>query len=428
MFTTEEINVLSTIGGMFGVAIGNAMLYDRVRSNLTQLAYLNEVGGALTASLDLEHVLQIIMGGITSLIGVERASIFLIDETTGDLVLEYNLGGGEGIRLPAPWPGIAGWIATHGKPIIVNDVRSDPRFLSDIDTATQFDTRSILGAPLKIEDRVIGAIEVLNKQNDPFTEEDRDLLVGFSKWAATALYNARLYQELDDAKERLAGAEAIAVMSDMALNLTHRLNNRISVARIDATRIQSKCQDELTNPYLADKVERIRRVTAESLNIIRRIREPFEMADVEPVDVSDCLAEALGAFQLDSDIKLVENYQHDLPPVMASREKLVETFCHVIGNALDAMSSDELGQLRLWTRQRPDRLVEVIVADDGPGISYEVQTHVFEPFFTTKGTERGGLGLGLWLTRMYVSRLGGQVKLDSTPGQGTTVSIRLPAA
>ncbi len=427
-FTIEEINALSTIGGMFGVAVGNAMLYDRVRSNLTQLAYLNEVGGALTASLDLEHVLQIIMEGVTSLIGVERASIFLIDETTGDLVLEYNLGGGEGIRLPAPWSGIAGWIATRGIPIIVNDVRSDPRFLSDVDTATQFDTRSILGAPLKIEDRIIGAIEMLNKKNDPFTEEDRDLLVGFSKWAATALHNARLYQELDEAKERLAGAEAIAVMSDMALNLTHRLNNRISVARIDATRIQKKCQDELHNPYLAEKVERIRRVTAESLNIIRRIREPFEMADVEPVDVSDCLVEALSTFQPDSGIRVVENYQQDLPLVMATREKLVEIFCHIIGNAFDAMAAEETGRMRLWTRQRPDRLVEVIVADDGPGIPQEVQAHIFEPFFTTKGTEGGGLGLGLWLTRMYVSRLGGQVKLDSTLGRGTTISIRLPSA
>jgi signal transduction histidine kinase len=367
------------------------------------------------------------MEGVTSLIGVERASIFLIDETTGDLVLEYSLGGGEAIRLPAPWLGIVGWIAIHGTPIIANDVRRDPHFLPDIDATTQFDTRSILGAPLKLDDRVIGAIEMLNKRAGPFTETDRDLLVGFSKWAAIALHNARLYRELDEAKEKLVSAEAIAVMSDMALNLTHRLNNRISVARVDATRIQAKCQDELHNPYLAQKVERIRRVTAESLDIIRRIREPFEKADLEPVNVSECLAESLGTFQLEPGIEVVESYQHNLPQVMATREKLVEIFCHVISNALDAIALGEAGQLRLWTRHRPDRLVEVIIADDGPGIPLEVQAHIFEPFFTTKRGEGGGLGLGLWLTRVYVGRLGGQVRLDSTPGRGTTVSVRLPA-
>ncbi len=424
-FTSEQIAVLSAIGGMFGVAVENARLYEKVRSNLIQLTYLNEVGGALTASLDLEQVLQIIMQGVTSLVGVERASIFLVDETTGDLVLEYSVGGHESIRLPAPWPGIVGWITVHGTPIIANDVQHDPRFLPDIDTATQFETRSILGAPLKLDERVIGAIEMLNKLDGPFTEKDRDLLVGFSKWAAIALNNARLYRELDEATERLSSAEAVAVMGDMALNLTHRLNNRISIARVDATRIQSKCQDELRNPYLAQKVERIQQVATESLAIIRRIREPFEMADVEPLDASSCLAEALSTSQVKPGIEVVQSYQDDLPPVMAAREKLIETFCHVISNALEAIG--ETGQLRLCTRSLPDGLLEIIIADDGPGIPPEVQAHIFELGYTTK-TDQGGMGLGLWWTRVYVTRLGGQVVLDSTLGQGTAVSIRLPAA
>jgi signal transduction histidine kinase len=265
---------------------------------------------------------------------------------------------------------------------------------------------------------------MLNKTSGPFTENDCEMLVGFSKWAAIALYNARLYRELDDAKERLGAAEAVAVMSDMALNLTHRLNNRISVARVDATRIQAKCKDELRNPYLAEKVEQIRHVTADSLNIIRRIREPFEMADLESVNMATCLTKALNTFQLESGIRVVKNFQPDVPPIMATEEKLVETFCHIIGNALDAMRDN--GQLRLWVRHRPDKLVEATVADDGPGIPPEILDHIFEPFFTTKGSEGRGLGLGLWLTRIYISRLGGQVKLDSAPGRGTTVTIRLP--
>jgi GAF domain-containing protein len=444
-FTDRDMALLSAFATSATVAIENARLFAEARQ-ARELRALNEIGSALTASLDLDHVLQIVMEGITSLISVERASIFLVDETSGDLVLEYGLGGEEAIavhnrwlsaadrergvmiRLPAPWPGIVGWITRHGLPVAANEVRRDPRFLPDIDAITHFDTRSILGAPLGFDDRIIGAIELLNKRDGPFTTKERDLLVAFSKWAAIALHNARLYRELDEAKARLASAEAIAVMSDMALNMTHRLNNRISAARIAAARIESKCQAELRNPYLAQKVDQIRRVTAESLNIIRRIRQPFEVADLEPVDVSDCLAEALSTFRLKPDIKLIASYQPELPQVMATPEKLIETFCQVIGNALDAIAAKEAGQLRIETHQRPGRLVEVIVADDGAGIPPEVQAHVFEPFFTTKEPEAGGLGLGLWLTRIYVGRLGGQVKLDSTPGQGTTVRIQLPAA
>jgi signal transduction histidine kinase len=425
-FTSEQIDTLSTIGGMFGVAVENARLYEEVRANLMQLAYLNEVGGALTASLDLGQVMQVIMDGVNSLIGVERVSIFLIDGTTDDLVLEYSADVRETIRLPAPWPGIAGWIATHDQPAIVNDVHADARFLSDIDAITQFDTRSILGVPLKLDDRVIGVIEALNKLEGEFTPKDCDLLADFSKWAAIALHNARLYHELDDATERLASAEAIAVMGDMALNLLHKLSNRIAIARINANRIQKKCKDELSNPYLAEKIAEIYRVADESLTIIRRIREPFERAETESLNVADCLAEALERFELEPGIEVTRRFQPDLPPVMAARDKLIEAFCHIIGNALEALG--EKGHVWLSTRRRLDGLVEVVIADDGPGIPPEVQTRLFELCVTTKSPDEGNLGLGLWWTRTYVGRLGGQVKLSSTPRRGTVVSIRLPSA
>jgi GAF domain-containing protein len=425
-FTVEEREMLSAIGGMFGVAVENARLYEEVRSNLMQLAYFNEVGGALTASLDLEQVLQIIMEAVTSLIGVERASIFLIDEASDDLVLEYSADVREMIRLSAPWPGIAGWIATHDASVIANDVRSDPRFLPDIDAITQFDTRSIMGAPLKLDDRVIGVIEVLNKMEGPFTKKDRDLLVDFSKWAAIALHNARLYWELDEAKGRLASAEALAEMAEMALNLTHELSNRVSIIPPTVDRIQAKCEQELNNPYLEEKLEMIKRVASEGRTIIGRIREPFEVADEEPVNVSDCLAEALCRFQTKPGIKVVERYQPHLPPVMAAREKLIQALCHIIGNALDALNESEKGQLWLSTRRRLDGLVEAVIADDGPGTPPEILADPFVLRRTTK-REKGGLGLGLWWTHIYVRRLGGQVKLQSTTGHGTVVSIRLPA-
>jgi len=426
-FTREEIDLLSAIGGMFGVAVENARLYEEVRSNLMQLAYFNEVGGALTASLDLGQVLQIIMEGVTSLIGVERVSIFLIDEDTHELVLEYSIGGHESIRLSPPWSGIVGWIASHNTPTTANNVGRDPRFLPDIDTTTQFDTRSILGAPLRIDDRVIGVIEVLNKVDGPFTEKDQALLVDFSKWAAIALHNARLYRELDEAKGRLASAEAVAEMSEMALNLTHELSNRISIIPPTVNRIQAKCQDELNNPYLRKKLEVIGRVASEGRTIMRRIRGPFEVADEEPVTVSDCLAQALNTFQISPAIKVVESYQAGLPPVMADRQKLVQAFCHIIGNALDALDEREKGRLWLSTRRRLDGLVETVIADDGPGIPVEVLEDPFVLRRTAK-KETGGLGLGLWWTHIYVRRLGGQVKLLSSRGQGTVVSIRLPVA
>jgi two-component system NtrC family sensor kinase len=189
--------------------------------------------------------------------------------------------------------------------------------------------------------------------------------------------------------------------------------------------IQNKCQTELQNAYLREKLETIRSRAEESLDIIRSIRDPLVVAEEEPVDVSECLGEALHSFQRKPSTAVVEKHQADLPQVRATREKLVQCFCHVIKNALDAIG--EKGQIWIGTRRRVDGLVEVVIADDGPGMPLEVQAHLFELFLTTKA-DRGGLGLGLWWTHVYVSRLGGQVKVLSTLGQGTVISIRLPVA
>ena len=423
-FPDPDLEFLSAFSTSATVAIENARLFAAARQ-ADELRALNEVGSALTSSLDVQRVLQIIMQGLTSLIRVERVSVFLINQLTGELVLEYSLGGHEDIRLRAPWPGIVGWIALHGMPVIANDVRHDPRFLPDIDAATHFATRSILGAPLKLDERVIGVVEMLNKLDNSFTPRDRDLLVDFSKWAAIALYNARLYEELEEAKERLANAEAVAVIGDMALNLTHELNNRISIVPLTLGRIQAKCKDELGNPYLQQKLGVIGRVVEESNAIIRRIREPFEMSDEGPVSVTDCLAEALNSSPVKPGIKVVERYQPDLPPVVAARDKLVQALRHTISNALEAMG--ERGQLWLSTRRRTDGLVEAVISDDGPGIPPEIMKDIFKMGITTK-KDKGGLGLGLWWTHAYVSRLGGQIKLHSTPDGGTVVSVRLPPA
>ena len=155
------------------------------------------------------------------------------------------------------------------------------------------------------------------------------------------------------------------------------------------------------------------------------IRDPLVVSEEELLNVSDCLGEALHGFQRKPSIAVVEEYQPDLPPVRATREKLVQCFCHVISNALDAIG--EKGQIWLRTRRRVDGLVEVVIADDGPGMPPEVQAHLFELFLPTK-SDRGGLGMGLWWTLVYISRLGGQVKVQSTSGQGTVISIRVPVA
>ena len=168
------------------------------------LLFLNEVSQAVTSTLDLNEVLTKLMARINEVLGMEAASILLVDESSGELIFATAAGGGaervKGLRLQ-PDQGIAGWVARKGQTLLVPDVREDPRFYPDVDRLSGFVTRSVLCVPLKIKGRVVGVIEALNKAEGTFTTRDRRLLEAMAPTAAIAIENARLYQALREAKE-----------------------------------------------------------------------------------------------------------------------------------------------------------------------------------------------------------------------------------
>ncbi len=168
------------------------------------LLFLNEVSQAVTSTLDLNEVLTKLMARINDVLGMEAASIMLVDESSGELVFATAAGGGaewvKGLRLQ-PGQGIAGWVAQEGQTLLVPDVREDPRFYPEIDSLSGFVTRSVLCVPLKVKGRVVGVIEALNKAEGTFTSHDRRLMEAMAPTAAIAIENARLYQALREAKE-----------------------------------------------------------------------------------------------------------------------------------------------------------------------------------------------------------------------------------
>ena len=105
-------------------------------------------------------------------------------------------------------------------------------------------------------------------------------------------------------------------------------------------------------------------------------------------------------------------------------EELQQAITNLTQNAVDAV--DKGGHV--WVRTRPEaRSVRIEVADDGPGIPRDALARIFTPFFTTKAVGKG-MGLGLTITRQVIKQHGGTLEVDSTPGQGTTFTIRIPLA
>lgn len=166
---------------------------------------LREIGAALAPSEELDDVLELLLGKTQELLESERATLYILDESTGELVSRIVVGGEtRSIRMRVGF-GIAGIVAQTGKPLRVKDAYRDPRFEPQWDMLTGFLTKSILATPLKNHlGSTIGVLQVLNKHNaEEFSDDDEVLLVALGTQAAVVIDNSRLVLRLKDKNRQL---------------------------------------------------------------------------------------------------------------------------------------------------------------------------------------------------------------------------------
>lgn len=166
--------------------------------NLRKIFDINSV---VNKSMNLSVVLSTIMDHVDYVTNSTASTLMLLEEKTGELVFSVPTGPKEGelidIKLK-PGEGVAGWVATHEKPVLINDTRNDFRTSSRIDQMSGFETRNLICVPLMTKGKLIGVLEVMNKsENQDFTEEDLLLLQLFSDKAAIAIDNARMFHNLE---------------------------------------------------------------------------------------------------------------------------------------------------------------------------------------------------------------------------------------
>jgi len=217
-------------------------LREEVDQKARELGFYKDVGKALTSSLDLRTILNIVMEKTRELIRAEAWSILLVDEETQELVFQVAKGRKgkqvEKLRLKMG-QGIAGWVAQHGKPAIVPDTSKDERFYRGVDQMTRFHTRSILAVPMVSKDRVIGVLEVINKQGGaPFTQQDLELLLKLVDQAAIAVEHAALYQRVaeqavTDDLTQLFNLRYLNRTIDMEIERCQRYGSSVSLIFMD---------------------------------------------------------------------------------------------------------------------------------------------------------------------------------------------------
>jgi len=174
-----------------------------LESQVDRLYRCLEVGRAINSETELDRILQLVMAETTHLMGADRSSLFLLDRERGELWSRIAQGlKRREIRFPAD-KGIAGYVATTGQILNIPDAYQDSRFNPEVDKKTGYRTKSILCLPVLNHRReTIGVIQVLNKKDGAFTEEDEKMLSCLADQVAVALEDALLLQEIRSNLER----------------------------------------------------------------------------------------------------------------------------------------------------------------------------------------------------------------------------------
>ena len=179
----------------------------RLELKVKRLSTLIEVNGLISSSLNLDQILENVMAISKQVMNADASSLMLIDEKTNELVYQVALGKvGEKLKQEFRLKlgqGIAGTVAQEGKPLLLEDAYTHPKFHRAHDDATGYRTRSMITVPLKIGERITGVAQVINRLDDSvFDADDLELFIALCGMAAIAIENAKMHKSLME-KQRL---------------------------------------------------------------------------------------------------------------------------------------------------------------------------------------------------------------------------------
>lgn len=400
------------------------------RQMIATLARLVEISLTLNSTLELDELLNLIIAAAMDELKCEAASILLYDEKHNCLNF-ISAGGSASGRLsqiPVPLQGsLAGTIFLEEQPLLINDVAEDPRHYRQVNEQVGFHTRSLLGVPMRTQDRVTGVLEALNKRQGKFSSQDAHILSILASQAAVAIRNAQMLSALRSAHEDLSRLEKMK-RQFMAV-ASHELRTPLSAVLGYASLMKDQDpSDEYTEMVLSaalqmrDLIERMTNLNLLQLGVMEMDLKPTSLSEVIQAASAD-LSGAVSAKK--------QRLELDLPQenvlVQADAEKLHVVLENLLSNAI--RFTPQGGEIRLQLLPLEHEAV-ISLTDNGIGIAQAELERIFAGFYQIEDPltrKNGGLGLGLSIARELVVQHQGQIWAESGGlGKGTTFKVRLP--
>lgn len=402
-----------------------------------RVAYLEriaDVSQILNSTLELSPLLEIITQVGTELTKTEACSILLYDEESGELrFMPATFAKGEGIAVPIE-NSIAGLVFKEVKPVLIRDVKTDPRWNRQVDRVSDFDTRSILGVPLKIKNQVIGVMELLNKVGESgFTQEDIQIATTLAAQAAVAIENTRLVKDTQQAYEELA--ELDRLKSEFVNIASHELRTPLAVILGYASFLRDRVGKEESEQLeiVLSSAMKLRNLIDDMMNL-RHVKDNDLQLQLSIFSMLELVKEVLLEFQtliIAKSLRVkVQLHEGDDDPVNieADRQKVYLIIANLISNAIKFTPENGFVLVSLGRR---GGYIYLQIADTGIGISEEQHEKIFEDFYQVERTltrRFEGIGLGLPIVKGMVEVHKGKITVESVEGRGSQFTVILPVS
>lgn len=454
---------------------------SRLESDLarkeTELDAFKRIANTLTAHLDLKEVLELVSAEALKLISdVVDVNIFLVDANGLRFGATYDRRGTAKEAFAQPREhGLTNTVKRSGEMIVVEDMRDHPLFV----TAPKDWVGSIIGAPLKVRDRVIGVMNIARDLAGKFSDAELALVDLLASQAAIAISNARLHEalsiqshqlerlvaertdelnrtnaelsaniaELHRAQEQLVEQKKMASLGTLVAGVAHEINTPIGSSITAITYIQHSLDalneqfesEALTRSDLQKYIQMSRQamdLTASNLERAAKLVNAFKVLSSNPdgqeissFDLHDVLSKLIFTFtaRLQGGGLTLETDVPENLTVHGYQAAVVQIITILIMNSLQhAFPDGPGGNIRIAAGEEGG-MIRLVYQDDGKGLSEEELQRIFEPFFTT-GRSKGSLGLGMSeLYNLVHHLLRGEVRVTGETGVGMMCEISFPS-
>ncbi|MDP2208002.1 MAG: GAF domain-containing protein [Bacteroidota bacterium] len=428
-YTEDDLVIAQLYGLQIAVSLKNTNFVEDAKKRITQIESTNEISKILNSTLDIDDLLVSTAEAIQQNFNYFDVTLFLLSEENSELLLKAHSGNYLDL-LPGEYrqnigEGIIGWVAEQGEYILANDVSQDPRYKS----IENHNTRSELALPIKVGAMLVGVLNIEDKKLFAFDEMDVLVLQTLCDQIASAIANAKLYEEIKLANQKLT--ELDSLKSEFISIVSHDFRSPLS-SIILAGKALLKNEDIQNNPrfkeymqLIVTQANRLNQLAEDTLSITRIESGQVSIA-FKVVNVERLIQDALVSVRTSNRHTITYNIDPNASFIKGDHPKLRQVVQNLLSNAIKYSPAG--GKVTINVVEQDGDEILFIISDEGIGIKSEYQDKLFQKFSRVDEPDSKhikGTGLGLWICREIIEAHKGKIWIESEYGKGSTFKFTI---